>query len=52
MFSVFLQDEVHSPLSWNSQPSPLSVCSDSSGFSEIPVEKKPPKRTNQTLKGM
>ncbi|XP_056620299.1 cyclic AMP-dependent transcription factor ATF-6 alpha [Triplophysa dalaica] len=43
-------DEVHSPLSWNSQPSPLSVCSDSSGFSEIPVEKKPPKRTNQTLK--
>ncbi|KAI7799441.1 cyclic AMP-dependent transcription factor ATF-6 alpha [Triplophysa rosa] len=43
-------DEVHSPLSWNSQPSPLSVCSDSSGYSEIPVEKKPPKRTNQTLK--
>lgn len=43
-------DEVHSPLSWNSQPSPLSVCSDSSGFSDVPVEKKPPKRTNQTLK--
>lgn len=42
-------DEVLSPLSWNSQPSPLSVCSDSSGFAETPVDKQP-KRTNQAAK--
>ncbi|XP_051511687.1 cyclic AMP-dependent transcription factor ATF-6 alpha-like [Myxocyprinus asiaticus] len=40
-------DEALSPLSWHSQPSPLSVCSDSSGCAEPPIEKKPPKRTNQ-----
>ncbi|KAI4882109.1 hypothetical protein NFI96_010739 [Prochilodus magdalenae] len=38
-----LQDEALSPLSPQSQPSPLSVCSDSSGFIEPPPEKKPSK---------
>uniref|UniRef100_A0A8C1U9I8 Activating transcription factor 6 n=1 Tax=Cyprinus carpio TaxID=7962 RepID=A0A8C1U9I8_CYPCA len=41
-------DEALSPVSWHSQPSPLSVCSDSSGFAEAPAEKKPSKRTSQS----
>lgn len=41
-------DEALSPDSWRSHPSPLSVCTDSSGFTEAPIEKKPSKRTNQT----
>ncbi|XP_067273790.1 cyclic AMP-dependent transcription factor ATF-6 alpha [Pseudorasbora parva] len=41
-------DEALSPVSWHSQPSPMSVCSDSSGFVEAPTERKPSKRTNQT----
>lgn len=41
-------DEALSPDSWRSHPSPLSVCSDSSGFTEASNEKKPSKRTNQT----
>ncbi|XP_063057082.1 cyclic AMP-dependent transcription factor ATF-6 alpha [Engraulis encrasicolus] len=40
-----LPDEAFSP---QAQASPLSVCSDSSGFSELPPERPPPKRTNQT----
>ncbi|XP_012690840.2 cyclic AMP-dependent transcription factor ATF-6 alpha [Clupea harengus] len=40
-----LPDEALSP---QPQASPLSVCSDSSGFSELPPERPPPKRTNQT----
>ncbi|XP_051954713.1 cyclic AMP-dependent transcription factor ATF-6 alpha-like [Xyrauchen texanus] len=43
-------DETLSPVSWHSQPSPLSVCSDSSGCAEPPFQKKPPKRTNQATK--
>ncbi|KAL2089446.1 hypothetical protein ACEWY4_014134 [Coilia grayii] len=50
-----LSVEAHSPyslpdeaLSPHPQASPLSVCSDSSGFSELPPERRPPKRTNQT----
>ncbi|XP_017579223.1 cyclic AMP-dependent transcription factor ATF-6 alpha [Pygocentrus nattereri] len=43
-----LQNEALSPLSPESQPSPLSVCSDSSGFVELPPEKKPCKKTSQT----
>ncbi|KAL7887918.1 hypothetical protein AOLI_G00028920 [Acnodon oligacanthus] len=43
-----LQNEALSPLSPQSQPSPLSVCSDSSGFVEAPPEKKPCKKTSQT----
>nr|AKZ87017.1 activating transcription factor 6 protein [Ctenopharyngodon idella] len=43
-----IHDEALSPVSWYSQPSPLSVYSDSSGFAEAPTEKKPIKRTNQT----
>uniref|UniRef100_A0A9J7Y8X9 Activating transcription factor 6 n=1 Tax=Cyprinus carpio carpio TaxID=630221 RepID=A0A9J7Y8X9_CYPCA len=42
-------DEALSPVSWHSQPSPLSVCSDSSGFAEAPAEKKPSKRTTKPL---
>ncbi|KAK3542044.1 hypothetical protein QTP86_011345 [Hemibagrus guttatus] len=42
-----LQDEALSPLSIQSQPSPLSVCSDSSGSVEPPPAKKPVKKTNQ-----
>ncbi|XP_067086518.1 cyclic AMP-dependent transcription factor ATF-6 alpha [Osmerus mordax] len=39
------------PLSPQSQPSPGSVCSDSSGFSEAPPPaRKPPKRTSQAAK--
>ncbi|XP_072536829.1 cyclic AMP-dependent transcription factor ATF-6 alpha isoform X2 [Salminus brasiliensis] len=45
-----LQDEALSPLSPQSQPSPLSVCSDSSGFVEPPPEKKPFKKTNPTTR--
>ncbi|XP_066533635.1 cyclic AMP-dependent transcription factor ATF-6 alpha [Hoplias malabaricus] len=45
-----LQDEALSPVSLQSQPSPLSVCSDSSGFIEPSPEKKPPKKTNQTTR--
>ncbi|XDV41626.1 hypothetical protein PO909_010447 [Leuciscus waleckii] len=41
-------DEALSPVSWHSQPSPLSVCSDSSGFAEALIERKPSKRTNPT----
>ncbi|XP_052391098.1 cyclic AMP-dependent transcription factor ATF-6 alpha [Carassius gibelio] len=41
-------DEALSPVSWNSQPSPLSVCSDSSSFAEAPAERKPSKRTSQS----
>ncbi|XP_026146657.1 cyclic AMP-dependent transcription factor ATF-6 alpha [Carassius auratus] len=41
-------DEALSPVSWHSQPSPLSVCSDSSGFAEAPAETKPSKRTSQS----
>lgn len=44
----FLQDEALSPVSWHSQPSPLSVFSDSSGFAEVLTERKPSKRTNPT----
>ncbi|XP_076135072.1 cyclic AMP-dependent transcription factor ATF-6 alpha [Alosa pseudoharengus] len=40
-----LSDEALSP---QPQASPLSVCSDSSGFSELPPERPPPKRTNPT----
>ncbi|XP_062858096.1 cyclic AMP-dependent transcription factor ATF-6 alpha isoform X2 [Trichomycterus rosablanca] len=40
-------DEAQSPLSVQSQHSPVSVCSDSSGFIEPAPEKKPVKRTNQ-----
>ncbi|XP_076873485.1 cyclic AMP-dependent transcription factor ATF-6 alpha [Brachyhypopomus gauderio] len=43
-----LHDDALSPLSPESQPSPLSVCSDSSGFVDLPLEQKPAKRTNQT----
>ncbi|XP_071343757.1 cyclic AMP-dependent transcription factor ATF-6 alpha [Trachinotus anak] len=43
-----LQDEALSP---QSQPSPISVCSDSSGFYEIsPPAKTAPKRTSQTTR--
>uniref|UniRef100_A0A7N6C290 BZIP domain-containing protein n=1 Tax=Anabas testudineus TaxID=64144 RepID=A0A7N6C290_ANATE len=43
-----LQDEALSP---QSQPSPISVCSDSSGFSEISLPpKKAPKRTSQAVR--
>uniref|UniRef100_A0A671QJ23 Cyclic AMP-dependent transcription factor ATF-6 alpha-like n=1 Tax=Sinocyclocheilus anshuiensis TaxID=1608454 RepID=A0A671QJ23_9TELE len=42
-------DEALSPVSWHSQPSPLSVCSDSSGFAEAPAEMKPSKRTTKPL---
>ncbi|XP_058234720.1 cyclic AMP-dependent transcription factor ATF-6 alpha isoform X2 [Hemibagrus wyckioides] len=42
-----LLDEALSPLSIHSQPSPLSVCSDSSGSVEPPPAKKPVKKTNQ-----
>lgn len=43
-----LQDEALSP---QLQPSPVSVCSESSGFSEIvPPAKKAPKRTSQTTR--
>ncbi|KAK3516449.1 hypothetical protein QTP70_014360 [Hemibagrus guttatus] len=42
-----LQDEALSPLSIQSQPSPLSVCSDTSGSVEPPPAKKPVKKTNQ-----
>lgn len=38
------QDEALSPVSWHSQPSPLSVCSDTSSFAET----KPSKRTSQS----
>uniref|UniRef100_A0A672P2Q8 Cyclic AMP-dependent transcription factor ATF-6 alpha-like n=1 Tax=Sinocyclocheilus grahami TaxID=75366 RepID=A0A672P2Q8_SINGR len=41
-------DEALSPVPWHSQPSPLSVCSDSSGFAEVPAEMKPSKRTSQS----
>ncbi|XP_043075235.1 cyclic AMP-dependent transcription factor ATF-6 alpha isoform X2 [Puntigrus tetrazona] len=41
-------DEALSPVSWRSEPSPLSVCSDSSGFAEVSAEKKPSKRTSQS----
>ncbi|XP_059368544.1 cyclic AMP-dependent transcription factor ATF-6 alpha-like isoform X2 [Carassius carassius] len=41
-------DEALSPVSWHSQPSPLSVCSDSSGFAEAPAETKTSKRTSQS----
>ncbi|XP_058611790.1 cyclic AMP-dependent transcription factor ATF-6 alpha isoform X2 [Onychostoma macrolepis] len=41
-------DEALSPVSWHSQPSPLSVCSESSGFAEAPAETKPSKRTSQS----
>ncbi|XP_073709329.1 cyclic AMP-dependent transcription factor ATF-6 alpha isoform X3 [Garra rufa] len=41
-------DEALSPVSWHSQPSPLSVCSDSSGFADAPTERKPSKRTSQS----
>ncbi|XP_072245742.1 cyclic AMP-dependent transcription factor ATF-6 alpha [Leuresthes tenuis] len=42
------QDEALSPLS---QPSPLSVCSESSGFSGVsPPAKKAPKRTSQVTR--
>ncbi|XP_016148839.1 cyclic AMP-dependent transcription factor ATF-6 alpha-like isoform X1 [Sinocyclocheilus grahami] len=41
-------DEALSPVSWHSQPSPLSVCSDSSSFAEAPAERKPSKRTSQS----
>uniref|UniRef100_A0A4W4DZ56 BZIP domain-containing protein n=1 Tax=Electrophorus electricus TaxID=8005 RepID=A0A4W4DZ56_ELEEL len=37
-----------SPLSPESQPSPVSMCSDSSGFSELPLEQKPVRKTSQT----
>ncbi|XP_059197043.1 cyclic AMP-dependent transcription factor ATF-6 alpha [Centropristis striata] len=44
----FLQDEALSP---QSQPSPVSVCSESSGFSvNSPPAKKTPKRTSQTTR--
>lgn len=44
----FLQDEALSP---QSQLSPASVCSDSSGFSEMSLPtKKAPKRTSQTAR--
>ncbi|XP_061154247.1 cyclic AMP-dependent transcription factor ATF-6 alpha isoform X2 [Syngnathus typhle] len=43
-----LHDEAWSP---QSQPSPVSVCSESSGFSELsPPAKKAPKRTSQTAR--
>ncbi|XP_061635236.1 cyclic AMP-dependent transcription factor ATF-6 alpha isoform X3 [Phyllopteryx taeniolatus] len=43
-----LHDEAFSP---QSQPSPVSVCSESSGFSEIhPLAKKALKRTSQTAR--
>uniref|UniRef100_A0A673K1E0 Cyclic AMP-dependent transcription factor ATF-6 alpha-like n=1 Tax=Sinocyclocheilus rhinocerous TaxID=307959 RepID=A0A673K1E0_9TELE len=42
-------DEALSPVSWHSQPSPLSVCSDSSSFAEAPAERKPSKRTTKPL---
>ncbi|XP_029003874.1 cyclic AMP-dependent transcription factor ATF-6 alpha [Betta splendens] len=43
-----LQDEALSP---QSQPSPISVCSDSSGFSEVSSPpRKVPKRTNQATR--
>ncbi|KAK2835613.1 hypothetical protein Q5P01_016097 [Channa striata] len=43
-----LQDEALSP---QSQPSPISVCSDSSGFSELsPPPKKAPRRTSQAIR--
>ncbi|MCI4389218.1 hypothetical protein PGIGA_G00095290 [Pangasianodon gigas] len=42
-----LLDEALSPLSSQSQHSPLSVCSDSSSFVEPPPEKKPIKKINQ-----
>ncbi|KAI5627602.1 cyclic AMP-dependent transcription factor ATF-6 alpha, partial [Silurus asotus] len=42
-----LLDEALSPLSSHSQPSPLSVCSDSSSSTEPPAEKKPIKKSNQ-----
>ncbi|KAI5090357.1 cyclic AMP-dependent transcription factor ATF-6 alpha, partial [Silurus meridionalis] len=42
-----LLDEALSPLSSHSQPSPLSVCSDSSSSTEPPAEKKPVKKSNQ-----
>ncbi|KAG9282605.1 cyclic AMP-dependent transcription factor ATF-6 alpha [Astyanax mexicanus] len=43
-----LQDEALSPLSPQSQHSPMSVCSDSSGFIDAPPEKKPTKKSSQT----
>ncbi|XP_040896726.1 cyclic AMP-dependent transcription factor ATF-6 alpha [Toxotes jaculatrix] len=43
-----LQDEALSP---QSQPSPISICSESSGFSKIsPPAKTAPKRTSQTTR--
>ncbi|KAF5890765.1 cyclic AMP-dependent transcription factor ATF-6 alpha, partial [Clarias magur] len=45
-YSLF--DEALSPLSPQSQPSPLSVCSDSSSYVDSPPEKKLARRTNQT----
>lgn len=49
LICFFIQDEALSP---QSQPSPLSVCSESSGFSEISSPpKKAAKRTNQVARG-
>ncbi|GAA6093769.1 cyclic AMP-dependent transcription factor ATF-6 alpha isoform X2 [Tachysurus ichikawai] len=42
-----LLDEALSPLSTQSQHSPLSICSDYSGSVEPPPEKKPVRKTNQ-----
>lgn len=42
-----LLDEALSPLSTQSQLSPLSVCSDSSSSVQLPPEKQPVKKTNQ-----
>ncbi|XP_060773308.1 cyclic AMP-dependent transcription factor ATF-6 alpha [Neoarius graeffei] len=41
-------DEALSPLSLQSLPSPQSVCSDSSSSVDLPPEKKPVRKTNQT----
>ncbi|KAM9444080.1 cyclic AMP-dependent transcription factor ATF-6 alpha [Clarias gariepinus] len=43
-----LFDDAPSPLSPQSQPSPLSVCSDSSSSVDLPPEKKLVRKTNQT----
>lgn len=49
IFCFRIQDEALSP---QSQPSPVSVCSDSSGLSVVsPPAKKAPKRTNQNARG-
>lgn len=49
LICFFIQDEALSP---QSQPSPLSVCSESSGFSEISSPpRKAAKRTNQVVRG-